>query len=119
MQTLNGQFNSVGKRLLNVPIPESSDDATTKQYMLEEIHKSCKELAQTINKIYQATHDSLISIDGRIVKLENKIEIYDAKKESIVKKIADLEKTIRGGMKNLLVVEKKANNLIAASKIRI
>ncbi|CAG9760500.1 unnamed protein product [Ceutorhynchus assimilis] len=116
VQTPNDQFNNVGKRLMNVAIPETSDDATTQQYVLTEIHKVRQELAQTINKIYQAIHESLISVDDRMVTFENKIKRYDAQEENTVKKIADLEKRMKQDMKILLGVERKADSMIAASK---
>ncbi|CAH1183003.1 unnamed protein product [Ceutorhynchus assimilis] len=119
VKTPNDQFNNVGKRLMNVAISETSDDATTQQYVLTEIHKVRQELAQTINKIYQAIHESLISVDDRMVTFENKIKSNDAQEENIVKKIADLEKRMKQDMKILLGVERKADSMIAASKVRI
>ncbi|CAG9762643.1 unnamed protein product [Ceutorhynchus assimilis] len=66
-----------------------------------------------------AIHESLISVDDRMVTFDNKIKRYDAQEENIVKKIADLEKRMKQDMKILLGVERKADSMIAASKLKL
>lgn len=115
----NGEFDMVGKRLINVAKPVNSNDATTKIFLTEEIRKLRVEMAETINNTSKAFYKSMGSLDDKMEEFKIATRRYDTQNESIEKKIIDLEERITGNMTKLLIVGREVNSIIGNSKMRI
>ena len=105
--TPNDQYDILGKSLTNVANPTNNNDATTKEYVLSEIQKIRFQLTEFINK------DIIDYIDKVIESLEKKIINFDLIIERDVYRRAERNEA------RISSLEKKVNNLIVASKIRI
>lgn len=65
--TPDGQYNILGKALTNVADPKNGHDATTKEFVMKEIHGLRKEIAAQFNKdIIPYIRDGLTEINKEI-----------------------------------------------------